>query len=125
MISYDDVDVYIDVESSKKTDLNIEGSRKMIATTLSRKSSSTKSKARISLSDIAPDLAMKLRHLDLGNDGYIDIEDILVLDEKEKMGENTVNRIIFIIIIIIIVIVITYCYYYYYYYFYLICNIDC
>jgi hypothetical protein len=48
-------------------------------------------KTRINLSDLQLELADKLRHLDLANDGYIDIEDILVLDEQEKRQEHLVK----------------------------------
>lgn len=58
---------------------------------------------RISLSDIPPELTAKLKHLDLGNDGYLDIEDILVLDEKEQHDKKTTKfyRRLFIVLVVV------------------------
>ena len=56
-----------------------------------------KSGTRICLKDLPSDLAEKLRHLDLQHDGYIDIEDIMVLDQKEQLEESTVYNYICVI----------------------------
>lgn len=78
------------------TEVVIEGSERKLRSSKSlsflKKSKSVRTgnaNTRISLSDIPPELAEKLKHLDLGNDGYLDIEDILVLDEKEQLEQNT------------------------------------
>ena len=68
---------------------------------------------RISLSDIPPELAAKLKHLDLGNDGFLDVEDILVLDEAQHHDKKTVKYHFFLIFIQIIYF--TYVNYYNYY----------
>jgi len=77
------------VDSGKTDSSNeiTEKSRKVLSIKKSNKSNET----RINLSELQPELAEKLRHLDLGNNGYIDIEDIIVLDEKEKNQEKLVK----------------------------------
>ena len=68
-------------------------SRKLLSMRKS-KSVKTNENTRINLSELPSELADKLRHLDLTNDGYIDAEDILVLDEEEKRQEKLVKIVI-------------------------------
>ena len=94
---------YNSINKSDHTEVFIEGGSKQKLITsksfMKREPTVIKSgnrNTRISLSDVPPELAARLKHLDIGNDGYLDLEDILVLDEKEQLEEKTV--ILFIII---------------------------
>jgi hypothetical protein len=46
----------------------------------------------IILSELPPSVAEKLRHLDLDGDGYLDVNEITALDEKEAEETKTINR---------------------------------
>ena len=46
--------------------------------------------SRILLSDLDPDLQVQLKKLDLQGDGYIDVFDIISLNEKEKEEKSRV-----------------------------------
>ena len=87
------------VESQKEDDLSLHSNDEEIGHTTNKtaifiQGQNISKKTRIRLDDIPKDLGDKLRHLDLRNDGYIDIGDILILDAKEQNDEKMVKIII-------------------------------
>ena len=84
-------DVKYDAIGDEENDDNVELSSMNKARTSLISPRNRKSGTRICLNDIPKDLAAKLRHLDLEDDGFIDVEDIMVLDQKEQIEEDTVD----------------------------------
>lgn len=96
-------DVKYDAIGDEENDDNVELSSMNKARTSLISPRNRKSGTRICLNDIPKDLAAKLRHLDLEDDGYIDVEDIMVLDQKEQIEEDTViyYRRMFLVLIVV------------------------